>query len=67
MKIEIKLDDYKFCDGCPCVKEESFYGDIVDCHLNFDNSMVLHKNTTGKEEDIGKTLRPEQCIKENGK
>lgn len=33
MKIEVKLKDPKFCDGCPCWNHDPEYGD--SCNLDY--------------------------------
>jgi len=55
MKIEVKLDSPKYCDGCPMLAEEyqscDYYGELVPR----ENHM-----------EYGKSIRPEVCITENG-
>lgn len=50
MKIEIKLDDPMYCDGCPCL--DCFY----NCQL-FSTSV----RTTYRV-----LVRPQECIEKNG-
>lgn len=57
MKIEIKLDDIKFCDGCPHI-EENWGPGIDDCRL-------LHLKIEREYED-DPYPRPQACIDKHG-
>lgn len=54
MKIEIKLDDPKFCDGCPCCHVEGPCDDDV-CEMN--HWIDCHRTVSGY-----KIIRPHACI-----
>lgn len=55
MKLEIKLENYKYCDGCYALWRLRDY----DClHYKIDLRKDISKSAT---------IRPELCIKENGK
>ena len=62
MKIEIKLKDWKYCNGCP------FYE--LDHLQRAYNGMFYNKCLLKKEYELGygeKIKRPKKCIKENGR
>ena len=65
MKIEIKLKNPKYCNGCP-----HLFGGIVkdftSCWYN-ENYKLQVKMRKGKNRNTFKTIRPQRCIKENGK
>lgn len=56
MKIEIKLDDPKYCDGCPWLNF-----DFVMCDLTYD-----FKELCRYEYETAKILRPQSCIDKHG-
>ena len=62
MKLEIKLKDPKYCDGCPCLDDEYDTCDFHKLHLEID--------TRDLKSDIKETMfyyiRPQKCIEENG-
>jgi hypothetical protein len=59
MKLEIKLKDPKFCDGCPCYYGgDNGYGYF--CNEYGDAAGELKQNIEFK------IIRPQKCIDENG-
>ena len=66
MKIEIKLDNPKYCNGCPCfVREETSIMPLKKlCNLYGLHFTYIHikPKYTGHYQFI----RPKKCIKENG-
>lgn len=36
MKIEIKLEDKRFCEGCLLIVKDDFYGDPISCQMDYD-------------------------------
>ena len=61
MKLEIKLKDPKYCDGCPCIAEVSI--EHVDPDLKW-YCAFYDKDLT--DPIMGMVDRPKKCIKENG-
>jgi phage terminase large subunit-like protein len=59
MKPEIKLIDFHFCDGCPCLHIFSPYPPEGWCKL-------YHKLIIFEKERCERWLRLSECIKENG-
>jgi len=56
MKIEGKLDNPKYCDGCPMLLE-------ADCACKYyPYTDILPEN----HKKYGNNIRPEICITENG-
>jgi len=56
MKIEVKLDNPKYCDGCPMLLE-------ADCACKYyPYTDILPEN----HKKYGNNIRPEICITENG-
>lgn len=69
MKIIIKLDNPKFCDGCPLLE-----GNMYNCSCRLNNSLMDSFNYDLSYEyqpkhhgKWGKYTRPKDCIKDNGK
>ena len=62
MKIEIKLENPKSCDGCPC-RHSSGYGGSPDCQNEelFPNWQELIPNDNALH-----TIRPQACIDKYG-
>ena len=58
MRIDIKLDDPRYCDGCPCLNED--YEEGESCNLGYD--IDYQKTESGKWHNI----RPQKCIDEHG-
>lgn len=54
MKIEIKLDDPKFCGGCILYDQQ---GIITRCKLGYWDSCILMD---------GSATRPQECIDKHG-
>lgn len=58
MKIEIKLEDYKYCNGCPFLKTNNEYFYVYcskyNCELKLESKLINY-------------IRPKNCIKYNGK
>lgn len=52
MKLNITLEDPKYCDGCPCHRD--------------DNLNICTYYTVLFKGAIDKTLRHKQCVEENG-
>lgn len=63
MNLKIKLPNYKYCDGCPCLNNNPECG--TSCNLNYwtNNRDVLVRTNKGKMA----YFRPSRCIKENGR
>lgn len=59
MKIEIKLKDPKYCDGCPCLFT---HDEGEDCGLGF--GYLLDYSWNSKENE--KYKRPKECIQKHG-
>ena len=61
MKIEVKLDNPKHCDGCPCRQERKSKYELGGACYQFTERC-------GKYPELGilKAIRPEICITENG-
>ncbi len=55
MKLEIKLKDPKYCDGCPC---SVYFDDRLYRRCNLDYII---------DGRYYRMKRPQKCIKENGK
>lgn len=55
MIIEIKLDDPKSCEGCPC------YYDILECTLD-----MYDKDIGVKRDANYDVIRPQECIDKHG-
>jgi hypothetical protein len=57
MKIEINLEDPKFCDGCPCIGWTDIGSELwceIDGGMEADNK------------SIDKIIRPQECIDRYG-
>lgn len=77
MKLKIKLNNNKLCDGCPCL--ELLRGDNYHsrCRMGYDVIRIgldrMQKSEKYKTELIGnpylidyfETIRSKQCIKDN--
>ena len=64
MKIEITLDDPKYCEDCPC--ECLDRDDLVYCSLGYydwTNSKIKHASSNA---EFDKTIRPQECINKQG-
>lgn len=57
MKIEIKLNDPIFCDGCPCF-QASYYGGSPDCGMDYE--IIDNCKNTRRASEWYK--RPQICI-----
>ena len=53
MIIQWKLENPKFCDGCPC------FDGFIECKYF---SILMKDNN---DEETGKTLRPHKCLEKN--
>ena len=63
MKLIIKLENPKYCNGCPML-----YGGITDNLTGcwYEDYKLKVKMRRGKIRNTFKVIRPKQCIKENG-
>ena len=59
MKLEIKLKDPKYCDGCPCV-----FGKVEEFNEMEEFCLLYRVNMP---DENGNSIRPQKCIKENGR
>lgn len=76
MKLEIKLADPKFCNGCFALKatDACSYSYASDHHGSWKDYHYINACLAGifdkkEEEKIGegyKTIRPQKCVEENG-
>ena len=77
MKIEIKLTNSKYCEGCllhvtkeigfgkKCLAE--YYSDDMKCSKMFNCEVIdIPTKEVITQTTISRTVRPEKCIKENG-
>jgi len=73
MKIEIKLDNYKWCDGCIALVEEYY-----NCECRYRRGFMesMHEDKCYEyspryrrftKYGRGHYMRPKDCIKDNGK
>ena len=63
MKIEIKLENPKYCDGCPCLRE-----DYYNCSCRLSDYPLKFRRVKSKYTGLyGHYIRPQICISENGK
>lgn len=63
MKLEIKLENTKLCNDCPChyraaVGKKTLVGCTIDYYINKSYKFPIESNF--------KVRRPKLCIKENG-
>lgn len=74
-KVEIELEDGRFCDGCPLIDDLRDRVDYDTCFISLD---VLRGKNMGKRagkildqglkpNGKGQTLRPQACIDKYGK
>jgi hypothetical protein len=66
VKIEVKLKDPKYCDGCPCI---DYGGDTWEscCNLNFwDNNACLNTNERVWDGNKPHYNRPAACKAAHG-
>lgn len=61
MKIEIKLDDPKLCNGCPLIYSDKLG---IHCALKFWFDAV--RDINGNREHVNKIFRPQICIDKYG-
>jgi hypothetical protein len=69
--IKFKLADPRFCDGCPCIQIDDFYGSPASCNLLFswdeDPKVPYHKPYPPNKQVKSKRLkRPQACIDKHG-
>ena len=64
MKLKIKLENPKYCNGCPNLFG-GYTDDFTDCFYNEDYILKV-KMRRGKKYNTFKVIRPQKCIKENG-
>ena len=63
MKIEIKLGDSRYCDGCPCLLRDT--EEPTTCGLDYpDKDGYLEFREVGPS--VFRYLRPQKCIDEHG-
>lgn len=65
MIIEIKLNDPKYCHGCPCLQTDDFYGDPDHCSLDDSykfKEIEEHYVDYGRTKVRTKAIRPQECI-----
>jgi hypothetical protein len=63
MRIDIKLDDSRYCDGCPCLHKDT--EEPTACSLNYPDEYEYLKF---QEIESGKFryIRLQRCIDEHG-
>jgi hypothetical protein len=59
MKIEIKLENPKYCDECPCLN--------IDCGGYYDCHICQYMELEIMADENGQYIRPKKCVDENGK
>ena len=70
MKIEIKLKNKKYCEGCPCLKTDDYAHYFCECGLGYDieREAVTRGEATGSpfgHPDLVayyRTIRSKKCI-----
>ena len=63
MHIDIKLDDPRYCDGCPCLHKDT--EEPTTCSLNYPDEYEYLDYEKIKSGKFG-YLRPQKCIDEHG-
>ena len=63
MKLEIKLKNPKYCDGCPCCQQLRL--DELEYYCSVDN-VELRDASKQTGDYTGDVIRPQECITENG-
>lgn len=58
MKVEIKLKDPKFCNGCPMLQYNERMASCHECCLN--------KSWRIDCDGLGQYIRHPQCVRDNG-
>lgn len=66
MRIEVKLDDPEFCDGCPLYKPVHWEEEDGDRYEVIQYCHIPHIDLLAIEEDV-KQSRPQACIDAHGK
>lgn len=70
MNIKIKLDNSKYCDGCPCLEDIDYHklNYYSRFYQGYCKSFKLFIGEREREKLDWKyfIIRPQKCIKENG-
>ena len=66
MKIEIKLPDPKYCNGCPCLIKQAMTKDKCCVGFPIEYSMTKTRRRVRFKDNAPLVLRPKICIERHG-